>query len=456
MDDPAEVAVFDDELFGYGPGGADADHRVVVDDAAVVAAMLRAEVALLRALQTCGVVPDADGGPALALAEAAARLTIDVADLGLRARGAGNPVVPLVKTLLVAVPEDARPWVHYGATSQDIVDTALMLLARDVSAVVAADLRAATEAAAALAADHRGTVMAGRTLGQVAVPTTFGLKAAGWAAGLAAAAADVERVKSRLAVQLAGAAGTLAVYGAKASDVVAAFAAELGLAVPAGPWHTERSRVRELAGAFAGAVAAPGKVATDVVLMAMSEVGELREGGGPGHGGSSAMPHKQNPVTSVLLRAAAVRAPGLLGTVHAAALQEHERAAGAWHAEWQPLEELLRLAAGSARRVRELLEGLDVDAARMAANLDAARPWVMAEALATRLAPRLGRAEAQDLVKHALEDAARDGVPTDDALLAELRRHPAAADLPAAALDPRAALEGVDPLIDAALAAVRG
>ncbi|WP_448071947.1 lyase family protein [Georgenia yuyongxinii] len=454
--------MFDDELFGYGPAGAGADHpgghHATVDDAAVVAAMVRAEVALLRALQACGIVPDTatDGGPATALEDAAAGLTVDPADLGLRARGAGNAVVPLVQTLLGAVPEDARPWVHYGATSQDIVDTALMLLAREVSATVAADLRAAAAAAAALAGKHRGTVMAGRTLGQVAVPTTFGLKAAGWAAGLAAAAADVERVEDRLAVQLGGAAGTLAVYGARAPDVVAAFATELGLAVPAGPWHTERSRVRELAAALAGAVAAPGKVATDVVLMSMSEVGELREGGGPGHGGSSAMPHKQNPVTSVLLRAAAVRAPGLLATVHVAALQEHERAAGAWHAEWQPLEELLRLAAGAARRVRELLDGLEVDAARMAENLDAARPWVMAEALATRLAPRLGRAEAQDLVRQALEEAARDGAPTDDTLLAALRRHREAADLPAAALDPRAALEAVAPLIDAALAAVRG
>ncbi|KAE8765416.1 lyase family protein [Georgenia thermotolerans] len=443
--------MFDAELFGDT-----ADHGAAraVDDAAVVTAMVRAEVALLRALETCRLVPAGDDGPAAALERATADLVIDPADLGLRARGAGNAVVPLVKTLLAAVPEGARPWVHYGATSQDIVDTALMLLARDTAAAVAADLRRAARAAAALADTHRDTVMAGRTLGQVAVPTTFGLKAAGWATGLAAAAADVERVgRERLAVQLAGAAGTLAVYGAQAPAVVAAFAAELGLAAPAAPWHTERSRVRELAAALAGAVAAPAKIGTDVALMAMSEVGEASEGGGVGHGGSSAMPHKQNPVTSVMLRAAAVRAPGLLGTVFAAGLQEHERAMGHWHAEWQALEELMTLARGSAQRVAELLDSLAVDAARMTANLDAARPFVMAEALATRLGPHLGRGEAQRVVKAALQDA--DAHPTDEQVLDALARQSAqAADVPAAALDPRAALDGAGPLLDHALRAL--
>lgn len=489
------------EVFGPGSGpGPGTGQRA--DDAAVVAAMVRAEVALLRAVQAAGLVPSGEGrpddaavtrgdnavagadgtvaaddaavagrrgavaddpahpgGPAADLERAVAGLSIDPADLARRARGAGNPVVPLVKDLVAAVPERARPWVHLGATSQDILDTALVLVARDVTGSVLESLRRARDTAAALARRHRGTAMAGRTLGQVAVPTTFGLKAAGWAVGLDAAAAEVERVRrDRLAVQLAGAAGTLAVYGDRAPQVLGAFARELDLPVPSAPWHTERSRVRELASSLAGAVAAAGKVGTDVALLATTEVGEAAEGGGAGHGGSSAMPHKRNPVTSVLLRAAAVRAPGLLATVYAGSLQEHERATGGWHAEWQPLVELLVLTDGAAQRVHELLTGLTVDAGRMRENLDAARPFVMAEALATRLARDLGRTRAQDAVREALDRAvaAHGDHPTDAELLAVLadvfgHDAPAAGAPTAADLDPTAALGAVDALVDHAL-----
>ncbi|MHB1064042.1 MAG: lyase family protein [Georgenia sp.] len=446
--------MFDGGLFGPAPAVPAAPGRT--GDAAVIAAMVRAEVALLHALQSCGLVPDgADGGPAGDLERAAAGRTVDPAERGVRARGAGNPVVPLVQDLLAAVPERARPWVHLGATSQDIVDTALVLVARAAVRAAVAHLRRARAAAVALAHEHRTTAMVGRTLGQAAVPTTFGLKAAGWAVGLAAATDELERVVDRLAVQLAGAAGTLAVYGAAGPRVLDAFARELDLPAPRAPWHTERSWVRELAAALA-AVAAAGKVATDVSLLATTEVGEVVEGGGAGHGGSSAMPHKRNPVTSVLVRAAATRTPGLVGTVLAANLHEHERATGAWHAEWQPLVELMMLAEGATERVADLLDGLDVQVDRMRTNLDAARPFVMAETLATRLAVDLGRARAQDVVRVAFEESvARHGPhPTDDQLrtaLAEGTGHLGAPGPGPADLDPAAALGAVDGLIDRAL-----
>ncbi|WP_127129169.1 lyase family protein [Georgenia sp. SYP-B2076] len=446
--------MFDDELFGPSPGEA----TPAVDDRAVIDAMTRAEVALLRAAQSCGVVP-AEGDPAATLERAAAGLEIDPGDLGRRARGAGNAVVPLVKDLLAAVPPEVRPWVHVGATSQDIVDTALMLLGARAADAVLAHLQGAVGSAARLAREHRATAMAGRTLGQVAVPTTFGLKAAGWATGLRAAARDLQRVRTeRLAVQLAGAAGTLAVYGGAGTDVVDAFARELGLVAPEAPWHTERSRVRELAAALGSVLAAAGKVATDVVQMATSEVGEVREGGGPGHGGSSAMPHKANPVTSVLVRSAAVRGPGLVATVFAASLQEHERATGHWHAEWQPLRELLLLAQGAAERVDQLLASLDVRPEAVQANLDRARPSVMAEALATRLAPALGRGEAQRVVTEALAAAtAEHGQGLSDAQLVEAltaRTDRVSREVLMGALVPASALGAVDGLIDRALASL--
>ena len=448
--------MFDEALFGPSPD--EVARAGTVDDRAVVAAMVRAEVALLRATESCGLVPAGDVPDAFE--RAVVGLDLDPDDLGHRARGAGNVVVPLVADLLAAAPAEVRPWVHHGATSQDIVDTALMLLSARTADAVLAHLRGAVRSAARLAREHRGTAMAGRTLGQVAVPTTFGLKAAGWATGLRAAGRDLERVRTgRLAVQLAGAAGTLAVYGQAGPDVVTAFARELGLAAPEAPWHTERSRVRELAAALGSVLAAAGKVATDVVQMAASEVGEVSEGGGPGRGGSSAMPHKRNPVTAVLIRGAAVRSPGLVSTVFSASLQEHERAMGHWHAEWQPLRELLLLAQGAAERLDEVLAGLDVHPERLAANLDAARPAVMAENLATRLAPALGRGAAQRVVRDALAAASEhDGAPSDARLLAALAAATDAVprEVLAGALDPRSALGAVDALIDRALASLDG
>ncbi|MCK6209183.1 adenylosuccinate lyase [Georgenia sp. EYE_87] len=417
----------------------------LLGDAALLEAMVATEVALLRAAERAALVPPGCGD---ALAGAARANPVDPATLAAGTTAAGNPVPPLVNALLAVVPEPVRPWVHHGATSQDVLDTALMLLAARACDTALGNLDAACAAAADLADRHRETLQVGRTLGQHAVPTTFGVTAAGWALGLHAARRSLARVRDEtLAVQLGGAAGTLGVYGAAGPAVVAGLAEELGLAAPAAPWHTERSRVRDLAAALGSVVAAAGKVATDVAALSATEVGEVAEGGGEGHGGSSAMPHKRNPVTSVLVRAAALRAPGLVGTLYAASLQEHQRAAGGWHAEWQPLLDLLSLAGGAASRTAEILAGLHVDAARMSATLDAARPAVMAEQLSTVLKPRVGRGEAQRLVAAALAAGEEDDV------VAHLVRSGAGlseAEI-RSALDPRGTTAACGGIVDRAL-----
>ncbi|GAA4425288.1 3-carboxy-cis,cis-muconate cycloisomerase [Georgenia halophila] len=440
-------------LLGAVAGVAEVDE--LLDDPALVQSMVTAEIALLRACERADLVP---AGTADAAAAAVTGHRFDPAALGAAATSAGNPVVPLVKELLTLVPDDARAWLHHGATSQDILDTALMLRAAVVVDVELSFLAAARDAAAALADRHRATRQVGRTLGQHAVPTTFGVTAAGWAVGLDAARRELEAVRSSLAVQLGGAAGTLGVYGPAGPAVVTAFAEELGLAAPALPWHTDRSRIRSLASALGGAVMAAGKVATDVVALSASEVGEVAEGGGAGHGGSSAMPHKRNPVTSVLVRGAAVRAPGLVSTLHAAGLQEHQRATGSWHAEWQPLLELLSLAGGAATRISDVLAGLEVDADRMAETLAAARPAVMAEHLTAALKPRLGRDEAQRVVGAAM--TAGDDAAVVAAVLDSVAADAAGtgAGLGAAelhqALDPGATLTACGAIVDSALQSV--
>ena len=395
-------------------GAYDVDRQTA--DAALVRALLDVEAGLARALVRAGVAPAAAGE---AIERACADLVVDPADLGRRSLAAGNPVVPLVADLGGAVPEHARGWVHRGATSQDVLDTALMLLAHRALGPVLASLEDAADAAARLADEHRGTPAVAHTLGQPALPTTFGLRAAGWCAGLDATRERLQSVRDHeLAVQLGGAAGTLAAFDGTGLEVARLLADQLGLVDPEIPWHTERSRVHALAAALASATAASAKVATDVVLGSAAEVGELAEGGDEAHGGSSAMPHKRNPVTSVLVVAASRRTPGLLATVLAAGVHEQERATGSWHAEWQPLRELVRLTGGAAHRTATVLSDLQVDARRMRENLDAAGPALMAGRVATALAG-LGRSAAQQRVRDALATAVAQGVPLRDVLLAD-------------------------------------
>jgi 3-carboxy-cis,cis-muconate cycloisomerase len=431
-------------LLGPTSGAAEVDREL--DDRALLAAMLRFEAALARAQARVGLLPEA---AAVAIAAACVSEYYDVDDLGRRSAGTGAPVAPLTRDLVARVPEDVRQWVHHGATTQDVMDTALMLLADRATGLIDARLAAAAEASAELARRHRDTPMVARTVGQHALPTTFGLRAAGWLTALDAARTRLAAARSGLAVQFGGAAGTLAALGEAGTAVLGPFAEELGLTVPILPWHTDRGRVHELAGALAAATATLGKIATDVVLGSQQEVGELAE---PTGGASSAMPHKRNPIASVQVIAAARRTPGLVATLLAAGSPENERAAGSWQAEWEPLRDLLHLTGGAAARIAEVLAGLRVRPRRMRANLDRTGGAILAERVAARLAPTLGRAAADDLVAELTRTAAERAVPLREVLRADDRVDLTAQDIDAA-LDPATYLGRAGEFVDRALSA---
>jgi 3-carboxy-cis,cis-muconate cycloisomerase len=362
-----------------------------VSDSAWLAAMLEVEAALAGVEAAAGLVPAA---AAAAIAGACDPTRFDLEQLGRHAAGSANPVVPLVVALKAAVPSEIERYVHLGATSQDILDTAMMLVTRRGLELLLADLEGLVHACAHLAKEHRRTPMAGRTLLQQAVPISFGLKAANWMTGADEAAEGLAAYrKDRLAVQLGGAAGTLAALGGKGLEVAAALARVLDLPDPGMPWHSERSRIAQLGGALAVAAGAAGKIALDILLLSQSEVGEVAVAE---TGRSSAMPHKRNPVAAVeadaCVRGAFAQVSLLLGSQRV----EQERAAGAWQAEWPAVSEAFRLTAGAVARARSSVEGLRVDEARMLANLelgggfDPSRP----------AAEQLGQAE--ELIERAL------------------------------------------------------
>ncbi|MER6161826.1 3-carboxy-cis,cis-muconate cycloisomerase [Streptomyces sp. NPDC001868] len=413
------------------PGWTGSPAAAATSDTAYLRALLDAEAALTRAQTALGLVP-AGAGPAVTSAADAA--PFDVRSLAERARGGGNPVIPLVADLTEAVGAEYGPYVHRGATSQDIMDTATMLVAARTLDLILADLGRTESALAALAAAHRDTAMPGRTLTQHAVPTTFGLKAAGWRSLILDARDRLAVVRAGLPAQLGGAAGTLAaftVFGATDSHtpdsrtpgthaidtraLSAAYARELGLHEPELPWHTLRTPVADLAGVLAFTAGALGKLAVDVLTLARTEIAEVAEGSG---GGSSAMPHKANPVRSTLIAAAARRAPQLAATLYGALAAEDERPAGAWHAEWEPLRDLLRLVGGAARDAVELTGGLRVDADAMRRHLDLTHGLIVSERLAAELAPVLGRARAKELLTRAAKRVYAEGRPLGE-LLAE-------------------------------------
>jgi 3-carboxy-cis,cis-muconate cycloisomerase len=388
--------------------------------------MLSVEVALVRTQARLGVVPADAVAP---ITEAARSVRIDVADLAVRARGSGNPVVELVGELTAAVAkldEGAAEFVHRGATSQDILDSATMVLAARALRRTDADLCRVANALAGLASEHRLTPMAGRTLTQHAVPTTFGLKAAGW---LSLVLDALERLRrAALPVQVGGAAGTLAAYleyaraagvpvQGHAAALTEGVAAELGLPVPAAPWHTRRTPVLDLGWVCAAVTGALGKLGVDVLGASRTEVGEVAEpAGGSSVGSSSAMPQKRNPVLATLLVSAARQAPAYAAMLAQSMLAEDERSPGGWQSEWQPLRESLRLAGGAAHTAATLTEGLRVFPARMAENLALGGGVIVTERLNVALAPILGKAAAKKLLG---EIAARPG-PFADQLRAEL------------------------------------
>ena len=323
--------------------------RGAVDGRAWVRAMLDAEAALARAEARAGVIPAAAAEQIVA----ACRAEFDPEQIGEEGRRVANPAQPLVRRL-----REASEWAHHGATSQDIVDTAMMLVAKRARALILDEVDGVTAASAKLADEHRGTVMAARTLLQQAVPTTFGLKAAGWLAGVVEARRALASLE--LPAQLGGAAGTLAALGDKGPEVLRLYAEEVGLAEPPLPWQANRIRVAELARALELVAGGCGKIALDVTLLAQTEVGEVSAPAG----GSTAMPHKRNPASAVVAVAAARQV-----TPHIDLLGEHERAAGAWQAEWATIAHALGYAGGAAAATRETLEGLQVNAGQMRLNM---------------------------------------------------------------------------------------
>ncbi|MFC9914422.1 3-carboxy-cis,cis-muconate cycloisomerase [Streptomyces sp. NPDC059862] len=403
--------------------------EAAVGDGAWLQAMLDAEAALVRAQARCGMVP----AEAAALITNAARAeNLDVRALALAARETANPVVGLVKAFSAVVSdqsESAAEYVHRGSTSQDIFDTGAMLVAARALRLIHTDLCAVTAALAELAQTHRQTVMAGRTLGLHAVPTTFGLKAAGWRQMVGDAAERLHHIaETGLPVSLGGAAGTLAGYlsyaGERADagsmlELSALYAEETGLAAPALPWHALRTPVADLAGALAHTTGALGKIAADVLVLTRTEIGEVSEPSVAGRGVSSAMPHKRNPVLATLIRSAAVQVPALASVLMQCLSTEDERSAGMWHSEWQPLRECLRLTGGAAHAAVELVQGLSVHPEQMRVNTAATGGQLVSERVSAVLAPVLGKAAAKRVLSDASALAAAGGRPLAE-VLAEL------------------------------------
>ena len=426
-------------------------------DDARLQAMLDFEAALAAAEAECGIIPAA---AATAIADVCRVERLDRTGFAGAAAKAGNLAIPLVKRLtdaVAAVDRDAARFVHWGATSQDAIDTGMVLQLRGALDHLERELARLADALARLAAAHKSTAMVGRTWLQHALPVTFGLKAAGWLDGVERHRERLAALRPRLLVlQFGGAAGSLASLGERGLEVAAALARRLDLGLPDLPWHGQRDRLAELATTLGLITGSLGKLARDLSLLMQTEIGEAFEAAGEGRGGSSTMPHKRNPVIAAAVLAAATRAPGLVATMLSAMVQEHERGLGGWHAEWVALPELVILTAGALTQTADLVAGLELDPARMRANLDMTHGLIMAEAVTMALGATLGRLEAHHLV----EAACRRAVTERRHLRAVLAEDAAVAGvLDAAALDrlfdPTGYLGVAEAFIDRVLAARR-
>ncbi|MGN6232468.1 MAG: 3-carboxy-cis,cis-muconate cycloisomerase [Trinickia sp.] len=376
----------------------------------MVQRMLDVEAALARALAAAGVIP----ADAVAPIEAACRADrLDAEALTAAAASAGNLAIPLVKQLTARVAEhaaDAAKYVHWGATSQDIIDSGMVLQLRDALDQIAAGVDALCDVLARQAEAYRDTPMIGRTWLQQALPITLGLKFAQWLDALERHRTRIAQLRTRaLALQFGGAAGTLASLGDAAPAVARALASDLSLPLPSVPWHTQRDRVTEAATVLGLLTGTLGKIARDVSLQMQTEVGELAEPSASGKGGSSTMPHKRNPVGCAAALTAAARVPGLVATMLSAMVQEHERALGGWQAEWETLPDIARLCAGALANITEIAAGLDVDTTRLAENLGMTRGLILGEAVMLALGASIGRLRAHELVEHAAREAVASG-----------------------------------------------
>jgi 3-carboxy-cis,cis-muconate cycloisomerase len=372
-----------------------------------VQAMLAFEAALARAEARARIIPQ----EAASVISANCKVELfDITALYHDAALAGTPAIPLVRMLTARIEGDAKKFVHWGATSQDAIDTAFMLQIRTGLDLLINGLQAVCSACTALAEQHRHTLMPGRTLLQQALPITFGLKAARW---LVLAVRQVHALREHrtrtLTLQLGGAAGTLASLGDKGLQVQALLAKELGLPAPDLPWHTERDRVASIAATLGVVAGAMAKIASDIALLAQTEVGEVSEGAAPGKGVSSAMPQKHNPVDATTAITSAQLAIGQVPVILSAMAQEHERAVGGWQAEWSAIPNLFRFTASAVEHVRSALADLQIDLARMQANLALTKGLIMAESLTMALAPYFGRPEARRIVQAACESAVKSG-----------------------------------------------
>lgn len=380
------------------------------DDESAIEAMLRFEVALARAESQVGVIP---ASAAEVISTTAIPSSFDLASLARAAQRAGTPAIPLVKALTTAVraaDSGAARYVHWGATSQDVVDTALVLLLVRARDLIVADHLRLEAALLQRSEDHAGTVLLGRTLLQPAPPVTLGLKAAGWLAASRRTWARVESAfEDALVLQLGGSSGTLAALGDRGVVVGEGVARELGLRYPDGPWHTHRDRLASLVCALGVHVGSLGKMARDVSLLMQAEIGEVAEPGGDGRGGSSTMPHKRNPTACALTLAAAGRVPGLVASFLSGMPQEHERAVGGWQAEWPIVESVVKAAGLAEACMAEVAEGLIVNEERMRENIEATRGVVFAERAMILLGARMGRDVAHRLLEEATGRAAQEG-----------------------------------------------
>jgi 3-carboxy-cis,cis-muconate cycloisomerase len=394
--------------------------RALFSDRARISRMLEFEAALAQAEAGAGVIPQAAADAIAAQCNVDA---FDVAAIGKAAWSAGNLAIPLVAALtrnVAAAEPAAQGYVHWGATSQDVVDTGLVLQLRDALASIDADLAQLAHALAREARRHAATILAGRTWLVQAVPITLGVKLAAIVSALDRHRDRVARARRHdLVLQFGGAAGTLASLHDKGLAVTHALGQRLALDVPDMPWHTERDRLCDVASTLGMLTATLGKLARDLSLLAQTEVGEAFEPAVPGRGGSSTMPQKRNPVGASIALAAAVRVPGLVATMLSAAVQEHERGLGNWPAEWETLPQIVLLTAGALGAMAEVADGLEIDESRMRANLDLTQGQVYAEAVQMALAPKLGRDAAHALVAGACRRAATSGAHLRDILLAE-------------------------------------
>ena len=368
--------------------------------------MLDFEAALARAEARAGVIPSS---AAMAIAAQCKAELFDVGRIALAAKTAGNAAIPLITELTHRVAQtdnEAARYIHWGATSQDAIDTGLTLQLRQALQIINTDLDRLTTALAKLATEHRSTLMVGRTWMQQALPTTFGFKVAGWLDAVTRARARLRETEQRsMVLQFGGAVGTLAALSTKGPEVARYLAEDLRLPLPTLPWHAQRDRVAELAGALGICAGTLGKIARDISLLAQTEIGEVHEPAGDGRGGSSTMPHKRNAITCAVVLSASMRIPALVSTVLSSMVQEHERGLGGWHAEWETLPEIVSLTGGAMRHLAEIVPRLEVDTERMRHNLEVTRGLIYAEAVSMALATKLGRAPAHELAEAACRRA---------------------------------------------------